>query len=749
MASTLDRPHWLALTRSGLLALLSGAGLLLLAARHPLAPMAALALGWGWVVVCAWQPRCWLLAVPALLPLASAAPWTGWQIFDEFDLLLLATLCGGHARLAWELHDGGALNAVRSSDDRPWLRWALGLALFTTLIALLRGLWPEAAETVDAGARRSLAILDSTSTPGFWDVPLTLQLHGDALSPFNALRVGKSLLLAAALLPLWQRACRQNKAGSMSAQQLFAAGMAWGLAGAVLAASWERWRFTGLLNFTTPYRATGWFWEMHEGGAALEAYLALTLPFAVLVLMRARGAWARTAAAILLAGGIYATATTFSRSVLGAVLLPNALLLLVWTMRPDVVNGEADGAGPPSVQPWRLGTTWRTGLPTVTLGLVLTAMLSAIFWEGSFFRNRLEWVGGHWTARVAHWRHGLSLPQTPTEWALGIGLGRLPVRYVQAAAAIELTRPQQPMVEFDPSSALPGRARLLSLADDNAAAPTTPVHTTLLLSGPQRDVELAGVFAVQQRVGRFEPGSYVAHLRLRPARPLGLTPQHRGPTRVLVKLCEKHQIYERTCYGAMHDLMGDAGASSPEPSWQNLRLPLTAMHDLHPGRDGFLGPTGDWVRPAVLSVSVLHAGHSVEIAEFRLTDTQGRERTQNADFAHGLAHWLEGAGGYYLPWHIDNVLLEWLIERGWLGLAAMLALLAAALLGQRRDSDLSWVCATALVSALLLGGLASLMDAPRPAFLLCFLALSAASGGWRRPESVAKAHQLPAQNARY
>ncbi len=53
-----------------------------------------------------------------------------------------------------------------------------------------------------------------------------------------------------------------------------------GLGVVALGALWEHVAFPGLLNFSTDYRSTSVFWEMHVGGAALDGYLALAMPFA-------------------------------------------------------------------------------------------------------------------------------------------------------------------------------------------------------------------------------------------------------------------------------------------------------------------------------------------------------------------------------------------------------------------------------------------------------------------------------------
>ena len=70
----------------------------------------------------------------------------------------------------------------------------------------------------------------------------------------------------------------QNTHKDRTGRQL-ALGIAIGLGTASLAALWERLAFTDLLNFSSDYRSTALFWEMHVGGAALDGWLLLTIPF--------------------------------------------------------------------------------------------------------------------------------------------------------------------------------------------------------------------------------------------------------------------------------------------------------------------------------------------------------------------------------------------------------------------------------------------------------------------------------------
>jgi hypothetical protein len=163
---------------------------------------------------------------------------------------------------------------------------------------------------------------------------------------------------------------------------------------------------------------------------------------------------------------------------------------------------------------------------------------------------------------------------------------------------------------------------------------------------------------------------------------------------------------------------------------------------------------GQWARPAVLSLSVQNTADQVpwiELAELQLLNADGQVITRNGKFLHGLTHWRQAAGGYYVPWHIDNLLLEWLIERGWFGLFPLVALFALAVLTIAKGrvsnwntlpngrvesrSVLTWVLLTVLASVALLGLVASIMDVPRVSFLLWWLVLGSGAGLWSFPQA--------------
>lgn len=252
------------------------------AMHQPLSAPLALALGIVAAAFCVWLPNGWLFLLPALLPLVDLAPWTGWITFEEFDVVILGAAAGTYGRAGWE-----------RAPARPSLSLGLmlvgGLFALSVVVALARGV-------ADAG--------------GF-----EFGWFQGYEGPMNSLRLAKPFLLALLFVPFMKPALMRPDA---TGAPMLAWGMAIGLGGASLAAVWERFAFPGLLNFSTDYRTTALFWEMHVGGAALDGFLALTMPFAAWLL------WCRRDVATLVVGGalfglgVYASLTTFSRGVYAA-----------------------------------------------------------------------------------------------------------------------------------------------------------------------------------------------------------------------------------------------------------------------------------------------------------------------------------------------------------------------------------------------------------------------------------------------
>ncbi len=272
---------------------------LALAGHYPLGAAPACALFALVAAGTAAWPRAWLVLLPAAIPLVGFAPWTGWITFEELDLTLLALAAGGYARLA--LRRG--LQPVSGMGTAPGFSGATGLlvALFAVSLAV-----SFARGVADAGG-------------------LQFGWFQGYFGSMNSVRLGKSFFLALLMWPLWRDAQRADPASGASR---WMAGWCLALGGASLAALWERLGFTGLLDFSSDYRTTALFWEMHVGGAAFDGFLALTVPFALAVLVAAKSSsrWLVAATVLLLAS--YACLTTFSRGVFLAI--PAGALVLAW-----------------------------------------------------------------------------------------------------------------------------------------------------------------------------------------------------------------------------------------------------------------------------------------------------------------------------------------------------------------------------------------------------------------------------------
>lgn len=234
------------------------------------------------------QPHGWLLVVPALLPVLDFAPWTGWFFLEELDLLLLLTAAVSYWRL-------GASNP------------AVGQSRFFMLAFSLVGVSFAIATAIGVSP---LASLDLNSFANY-------------TSNYNGLRIAKGFAWAVIFLPLLRASAG---AGLDSLRRLFVPGMLLGLTGACLAVVWERTVFPGLLNFASDYRPTAPFSAMHTGGAALDAYLAISFPFIAFWLIGAQSRVKSVLALMLLLLSCFAGMATFSRDVYLAYAVSGAVI---------------------------------------------------------------------------------------------------------------------------------------------------------------------------------------------------------------------------------------------------------------------------------------------------------------------------------------------------------------------------------------------------------------------------------------
>lgn len=621
---------------------------LTMAWQHPVSPLLCLVLLYVWCCLAVWRPRAWLWVVPACLPWMNFSPWTGWVVFEEFDILLLATLASGYARMAWSgwPRDGSHLSPPARG---LWLAMAV-----STLVSM--GVGVQAA-------------------------------HGVALDWFagydhalNTWRVGKSALFALAFVPLLQRCWAVDARG---AGLRLAWGMLSGLTVVLGAVVWERAVFPGLLDFSAHYRTVALFWEMHVGGAALDVYLALGAPFVVwgLVAVRGKVAWLTLAAlAVVL---VYAGLTTFSRGVYLAMSLPVTLLLARLWMRRWVVKQTG---------------RWRLKASEVLLA-ILVLEVAAVLWGGTFMSERLARAEQDVSSRIDHWRKGVGLLHTPGQWWLGRGVGRMPQSYAS----------EVPDGEFS------GQVRWHGVTVGGAAD-----GGYVSVAGPPSNQAVTGLYTLTQRVEPTVAGRYRVQMRVRVA----------AATRLEVYWCERHLLYDRDCQAAL--VRVQPLLEQGQPAWQTLRLALRG-----PGFE-----RAPWYAPRLkmLSLAVSDAGAVADVDDLALLSPTGANLLRNGTFSDGLAHWLGAAQSYFEPWHMDNLVLELLVERGWVGLLCVLALYAYATRSWLRGPDfgetLAPYMAASLLAVALVGLVSSVMDVPRIAFVVYLMLWTAVVGGQQGGQSM-------------
>ncbi len=319
-------------------------------------------------------PHAWLVALPALLPALDLTPWSGWFFLTEFDLFVAATLAVGYWRKGTQIG-----TAVCPRGLVPLLA-----ALATSyLISLLISMWPLQ--------------------------PPDYSAFSHYYSSYSGLIPAKGFFAALALLPFAQRELQRGT----DVARHFTAGVLLGLCAVALITLWERLAYPGLLEFSREYRVAASFSSMHTGGAHLEAYLVIALPFVVAGIQFFRNAAVRTGLVLVFLLGSYALMVTFARAGYAGFAVSLAVLLVSMAFAVKA----------------RRRSSWRVLL--LPLGLAGLAILVAVpVLGGRFAQSRLTVVAKDLEIRSAHWRETLKMMDNDWRTVLfGMGLGRFPETY--------------------------------------------------------------------------------------------------------------------------------------------------------------------------------------------------------------------------------------------------------------------------------------------------------------------------------
>ena len=318
-------------------------------------------------------PRAALPAVLALLPILNFAPWTGWVLVDEFDLVVAVTVAVWLVRRS---APSGAAPPTKSAF------WPLALLAASYAMSAIAGLLPF--QTLDQS--------------------VLVTYYGS----LNSLRVAKGFIWALALLPMIRDAMERP-----DFERRFADGILLGLCGVIAVTLWQRVSMAGLLDFSSDYRIAATFPETHIGGGDVEAYLVMALPFALV--------WAalRPTVLRLLAGvtlfvlGSYALAVTFARAgYLGyaVILAVLAVAVMVRWLRRRSRLAALVAVG---------------GLAAIALAVMIPILSS------SFMQQRFSVSQSDGAFRARHWAEAIDIMDPGVRTAvLGMGLGSFPRSYL-------------------------------------------------------------------------------------------------------------------------------------------------------------------------------------------------------------------------------------------------------------------------------------------------------------------------------
>lgn len=266
---------------------------------HPFGPLIPSVLVAVYCAVLLRWPHVWLFLVPAILPVIDLTRLTGAMLVTDSDILLLSTIAMG-------CFDIARRRARPDPEGRVFARLSFVSLLLLILISA------------------SYAV---SAWKGFMPFALPDAQLADYHSRWNALRVAKGFFLPLLLLPSLIRALREMGG---RATDLFGWGLAASLATVTATGVYERVAFPGFWNFSADYRITAPFWEMNVGGAALDGWLALCLPFALWAVLQVRRAWSLALALALAALAFYVALVTFSRGVYAACFISLLFGSLAW-----------------------------------------------------------------------------------------------------------------------------------------------------------------------------------------------------------------------------------------------------------------------------------------------------------------------------------------------------------------------------------------------------------------------------------
>ena len=746
--------------------------------QRPYAPLLAAIVLMHTVLQVRW-PLLWLASLPALLPLLDWSPWSGWLALQEFEIFMLGLLAAGYWNLPQQQKGGRLATSSRvllgayclswlvalfigvngaqaglmesgSLGAMNVLRGAKGFLLALLLLPLLSRAWSQREQALwkyfVPGAIAGLGIASLAVILERWLFTGLSDFASDyrAVGSFYEMFAGGAALdcYLSAMLPIcvwWLMQRRLDARSAFGAAVLalatyaalatFSRGVYLACVVTAIVLAWAQHKVhrntsgrTGVMSYLWLI-AGGYAMSLvfHFGGyrtlaAALLALLAVLAlsPAARLRLAPVQGLMAAVLIVVMLALALLLPKGPYLATALAAVLTLAGLawgrfrgeggVWVLWagaiglSLATPLVSAywRADGEWVPMlgwlVYVWatlalaRFAGWWRQSYAALAMPGTLVLMLGMIvpvvgnYYMGARFSTAATDLEG----RLSHWGDVAALSRTPAAVLAGNGVGRFVDEYYW-----HNRRAEQPSA--------------LALADDGQA------YIRLIPPRTMRGFE--DVVRLSQRI-EVGAAPLTLHLRVRSSATDGV---------FQASLCDKWLLYPFNCISG--------NVAKLDKSWQEVSIPLRGQRQI----DG-----KSLIRPAVLMLSSnnTNQSRSIDIADLRLEDANGKSLLQNGNFSRGLSHWYYTSDRHHLPWHAKNMWLHVFFEQGLIGLTLFVLLWVFALVAllsrmQRADQSAPMLLAT-LLGVLSVGLFDSLLDFTRInvlIFLLLWLSLMRTRAG--------------------
>ena len=183
-------------------------------------------------------------------------------------------------------------------------------------------------------------------------------------------------------------------------------------------------------------------------------------------------------------------------------------------------------------------------------------------------------------------------------------------------------------------------------------------------------------------------------------------------TKITVPICEKWLLTSARCVEPAVDLSALKGA------WRSVEMPVDTK--------ALALATGPLHRPIKLALTHSAAQSTIDVDNLRLLAPNGENLLGNGDFTKGLDHWFFSISGtLHAHWRTHNLFVGVLFDQGWLGLVAILAVIAVAVARGTKGAgrgDLLAAGALAAICGFVAGALLDTqIDTPRFVLLLLLL----------------------------